>query len=592
MRLGGFRRRTFLAVIAVAAAALGVAATLTLISLRAQWLRAIERSLVAEARLTAVVLAERLESQPQADLDREADRIGVLTRARVTLIAADGRVLGDSTEDAAGIARLDNHATRPEIVEASRRGIGVSQRHSATVGTDLMYAAVRIGHPRVATVRLALPLTDVDDQVAAVARSMALALVVALACALVLGWVSSLVLSRRVDAIAAVARRYAAGDFSVPVPDRGTDELGLVAQALDETSRELGRRLKELARDRERTSAILAGMLEGVLVLDPDGKILLANDAARRLLKADVLAEGQHYLEAVRQPDVGAFVSSSLTGRTPDRLEFSPPGDPGRTIVARAAQVWAAGTRGLVLVLHDVTDLRHADRVRRDFVANVSHELRTPLTAIQGYVEALLDEDLSEPAETRRFVEIIDRQARRMERLVRDLLRLARIEAGQEPTERVPCATAEIFADVVAELDPVLEARRQSVTTKIGPDAARLVTDAGKLHDVLRNLVENAAMYAPSGSRIELLAGRRGGYVDLTVADEGPGIPEADQARIFERFYRVDKARSRESGGTGLGLSIVKHLVGLLGGEVRVANRPAGGAVFTVTLPAGNPPAG
>jgi two-component system phosphate regulon sensor histidine kinase PhoR len=248
--------------------------------------------------------------------------------------------------------------------------------------------------------------------------------------------------------------------------------------------------------------------------------------------------------------------------------------------------VTTEGAPGAVLVLHDITDLRHADRMRRDFVANVSHELRTPLTAIQGYVEALQDDVRPEPEEAARFLEIIARQANRMERLVRDLLRLARLEAGQEPVEASQTDIETLFADVATELEGGLEAKDQRIVTAIGPAAGSLHVDTAKLHDALRNLVENAIAYAPPSTTITLASDRTDGEFVITVADEGPGIPEADLSRIFERFYRVDKARSRESGGTGLGLSIVKHLVDILGGEVTAANRPSGGAVFTVRLPA------
>jgi len=346
-------------------------------------------------------------------------------------------------------------------------------------------------------------------------------------------------------------------------------------------------RMTELAQDRARMEAILAGMLEGVIVVNAQGRIILANEAARRLAQPDGIVQGRHYGEVVRHPDIGAMLGRALNGQTPDGIEFSPVRDSNRTLVARAAPVTTEGAPGAVLVLHDITDLRRADRMRRDFVANVSHELRTPLTAIQGYVEALQDEVPPEPEEAARFLEIIARQANRMERLVRDLLRLARLEAGQEPVEPARTEIETAFTDVVTELDAALEAKGQRVVTEVGPAAERLRVDPAKLHDALRNLVENAVAYSPPATTITLASRREDGAIVITVADEGPGIPEADLARIFERFYRVDKARSRESGGTGLGLSIVKHLVEILGGEVTAANRPAGGAIFTVTLPVG-----
>jgi len=615
MTFRGLRGRTFLAVFGVATVALVVASALILSSLRVQLLRAIERNLVAETRMAAALVNEHQTDASVAALDAEADRIGAMTSARITFVAPDGRVVGDSAEDLAALAKLDNHNSRPEIESARRVGLGIERRHSATLGIDLLYVAVAVTHPSVSVVRLALPLTDVDEQVDAIRRGLLLALGVALACALALAWLSSLLLARRVDAIAAVARRYAGGDFSQPSRDYGGDELGTVARVLDDTARELGGRISELAQDRARMETMLAGMLEGVVVVNEHGRVHLVNAAASRLLRIEGQPIGRHFLEIVHQPDLATLIASALEGQSPDGLEFSPPRDANRTVVARVAPIGTSGSSGAVLVLHDITDLRQADRIRRDFVANVSHELRTPLTAIQGYVEALQDEDAPEPEEARRFLEIIARHAKRMERLVHDLLRLARLEAGQEPVDQTPIEPATVLAEVATELSASLTAKRQRVVTHVDPSAATLVTDATKLHDAIRNLVENAVAYAPPDTEIELsvmhdagaapdapaargaFAGRqpdaskirdeasRSGHTVITVADHGPGIPEADLVRIFERFYRVDKARSRESGGTGLGLSIVKHLVEVLGGEVRAANRQEGGAIFTITLP-------
>jgi two-component system phosphate regulon sensor histidine kinase PhoR len=234
-------------------------------------------------------------------------------------------------------------------------------------------------------------------------------------------------------------------------------------------------------------------------------------------------------------------------------------------------------------VLHDITDLRRADLIRRDFVANVSHELRTPLTAIRGYVEALLDEP-ADADSTRKFLEIIARHTTRMERLVKDLLRLARLDARQELLETARCDIKQIFSAVTADLAPSIEAKHQRVTQQVSAEARQVDGDPAKLHDIVRNLVENAVNYSPEGAEVHLAAAQANGTYTITVADSGPGIPSEDLARVFERFYRVDKSRSRP-GGTGLGLAIVKHLVELHGGEAMAANRPEGGAMFTVRLP-------
>jgi two-component system phosphate regulon sensor histidine kinase PhoR len=251
--------------------------------------------------------------------------------------------------------------------------------------------------------------------------------------------------------------------------------------------------------------------------------------------------------------------------------------------VARAAPAVEGAAHGAVLVLHDITDLRRADQMRRDFVANVSHELRTPLTAIRGYVEALSDGDAS-PADTRRFLEIIARHTQRMERMVSDLLRLARLDAGQEPLDVAPCDTRALLQAVVADVAPSLAARGQRVDIDVVPGADTLRADPTKLHDALRNLVANASSYSPEQSAIAIEARPLDGRIAVSVSDQGPGIPEEDLARVFERFYRVDKSRARDPGGTGLGLAIVKHLVELHGGTVHASNRPAGGTTMTVVI--------
>ena len=397
-------------------------------------------------------------------------------------------------------------------------------------------------------------------------------------------WLFSAPLARRVQAIANVASKYSNGDLTRSTYDYGADELGLVARVMDDSVHELGRRLEDLSRDRARMEAILTGMVEGVLVVDGHGRLQLVNRAAQAMLRVAPSVTGRSYLEVIRHPEIAAQLTAALRGEEIGSHEVALSRDPGRTFVARSAPVQAPGAGGAVLVLHDITDLRRADQIRRDFVANVSHELRTPLTAIRGYVEALLDEP-PDPENQRRFLEIIERHSTRMERLVHDLLRLARLDAKQEALDMARCDVQQLFNGVVADLGPAIEAKRQHVTITIAPDATHVEGDPGKLHDIVRNLVENAVNYSPDGAELRLSATfDRESYL-ITVADSGPGIPQEDLARVFERFYRVDKSRSRP-GGTGLGLAIVKHLVELHGGEARAANAPGGGAVFTVALPA------
>jgi two-component system phosphate regulon sensor histidine kinase PhoR len=585
-----FRSRLFVTSLGAAAVTLAVATLLMSWSIRRTLGAHIERALVSEARLAAETLSHR-RAATREELDAEADLMGRLVDARVTFIAPGGAVVGDSELTLEELHGVENHATRPEILQARREGLGVARRFSTTIDTDMLYVAVPVRNPEapeLSEVRLALPLTAIRDQLAAVRRVALAAVGVALVAALGLAWGMSAMLSRRVRDIAAAAQRYASGDLSQPARDDRADEIGTVARVLDDSARELAVRASELASDRARMQAILGSMFEAVLVVDGQGRLRLANEAARRMLKLADPPEGRHYVELIREPAIAAQIGAALEGRPGEAIELTPPRDPGAVLIARTAPIRSAAGPGAVVVLHDITDLRRADRIRRDFVANVSHELRTPLTAVRGYVEALMDGG-GDQAETRRFLETIARHTERMERLVRDLLRLARLDAGQETIERLPCSVASLFDGAAADLDAAIDARRQTVEHDIAPDAQTVQGDPAKLHDALRNLVENATNYAPEGGRIELASRRDGPAILLTVADNGPGIPEQDLARVFERFYRVDKARSRgtrDPGGTGLGLAIVRHLVELHGGRVHAANRPHGGAIFTVELPA------
>jgi two-component system phosphate regulon sensor histidine kinase PhoR len=385
----------------------------------------------------------------------------------------------------------------------------------------------------------------------------------------------------RVSAILSVARRYQLGDLSRPAPDYGDDDLGSVARAMDLAVQQLGGRVDSLARDRARMEAILSSMIEGVLVVNHEGRLQLVNDAARRILKLENESLDRSYVEAIRHPGIVGHIGRALNGEGSEGLELSVTRDTTRTLVAHVTPVVAAG-RGAVLVMHDITELRKADQVRRDFVANVSHELRTPLTAIKGYAEALLD-DADDPESREKFLDIIHRHATRMERLVKDLLRLARLDAGQEAVELMSCDVEGLLRGIANDFEAIAAQKQQTITTRVAPDAATIVTDAAKLHDIARNLIENAVNYTPEAGAIDVNASVVNGQFQLAVADTGHGIAPDDLGRVFERFYRVDKSRTKP--GTGLGLSIVKHLVHVLNGEVTASNQPGGGALFTVTLP-------
>ena len=413
---------------------------------------------------------------------------------------------------------------------------------------------------------------SVDGRPDSLVYALAAGLLVAAGTALAVARSASTRLRRRIRALTEMARRYAAG---APFPDgrdHGDDEIGVMARALDQTAREFARQVKDLSGQQTRIDAILAGMVEGVLVIDDQGRVQIANESVQRMLGIDADPAGRFHVELIRHPEVTRVIAAAVAGDAGRGNEVRLNTDPPKVLLANARLFSADGERGVALVLHDVTEFRRADQVRQDFVANVSHELRTPLTAIRGGVEALLDE--AGPAE-RRFVAIIARNSARMERLVNDLLRLARLDAGQEELAPTPCALEAAFGSVAGELAPLAEGKQLDVRIAVAPEAGTVLADPLKLHDAVRNLVENAVNYSPPGGAVEVRADRADGVVRITVADRGPGIPDTDLTRIFERFYRVDDARPRDPGGTGLGLAIVKHLIGLHGGSVR-GRQPGG----------------
>ena len=452
--------------------------------------------------------------------------------------------------------------------------------------TRLFLSSIAVAAAALVTVALVgsagAPPGNVGDGFDPPAYALAAGFLAALGAALAIAWFASIRLHRRVRALTEMAGRYAAGPpFPVGL-DHGDDELGVMARALDQTARELARQVKDLSGQQTRVDAIMGGMVEGVLVIDDQGRVQIANESVQRMLGIDSDPTGRFHVELIRHPDVTRIIATAVAGDAGRGNEVRLNTDPPKVLLANARPFAANGERGVALVLHDVTEYRRADQVRQDFVANVSHELRTPLTAIRGGVEALVDEDRPEE---RRFVAIIARNSARMERLVSDLLRLARLDAGQEHLTLTPCALEAAFGSVAGELAPLAESKDLDIRTVVAPEASTVLADPVKLHDAVRNLVENAVNYAPADSTIELGAAGEDGIVRITVADRGPGIPDTDLTRIFERFYRVDVARPRDPGGTGLGLAIVKHLIGLHAGSVRAANREGGGTVFTIELP-------
>jgi two-component system phosphate regulon sensor histidine kinase PhoR len=515
--------------------------------------------------------------------------------ARVTVIDNTGRVLADSAQDP---ATMDNHSTRPEVQQAFAAGEGQSVRHSATVDTDLVYRARRYqpasGPPVV--LRMALPLAQIDLS----QKELRQRLIAASFIILLLGGAISLLYSRafaaRVERLKDFSRRVAAGDFRPLPAENPRDELADLALALNNTAAHMDETIRSLSGERNRSSAILRSMVEGVAVIDAQERLIFFNRAFSEILNLDSMGgEGHPVIEVVRNSELLSLIRRALQGEEGlqsniamgivQQRSFSVTAAPVKPLEPSATGGVAEKPSGAVVVLHDVSELRRLERVRQDFVANVSHEFKTPLTAIQGFAETLLAGALEDPKNNRRFLEIIRSHAARLARLTDDLLKLARIEAGKLEVAFQPVSVAELLESCSATT--VLKASRKQIsfTVKVPPELPPVLGDPGLLHDLLQNLLDNAIQYTPEGGQIDVSATAEAREAVITVTDTGIGIPLADQERIFERFYRVDAARSREAGGTGLGLSIAKHIVEAHGGRLWVESAVGRGSKFFVSIP-------
>jgi two-component system phosphate regulon sensor histidine kinase PhoR len=585
------RLRGRIAVTAVAATATALVAVLVLEGpdLHRRAVDQVRATLLAEARLMARVVAQPLaEGRPPDEIDAMVDEAARDVDARVTVIAPDGTVVADSALSGAALHAVENHRARPEVQAALASGAGSAVRHSTTVGEDFLYAAVAVRHRGrlVGVSRVARSLRGVEEHVDQLQRAVTVALALAFVLTALLSAVLSAPLAGPLGEVMEAARRFAAGDLAARSRVRRADEVGELARILNRSADQLQARITEIARDRARIDAILSAMEDGVMAVDHRGIVLLANQALRESLELDD-PMGRHYLEVVRQRAVGELLEEVL--RTGARQE-------GEVEMLRGGRAYAVigvpfpgpeeQPPGAVLTFHDVTELHRVERVRRDFVANASHELRTPLTSIRGFVEALEDGAMEEPATGRRFLEKIRVHADRMAALVSDLLELSRLESGERAPTWQDVAPAEVAEEVTASFASAA-ARKGVALHRAERGAPTVVSDPDRLRRILENLVENAVKYTPAGGRIDITTGPAAEGAELVVADDGPGIPAAHLERIFERFYRVDKARSREMGGTGLGLSIVRHLAEGMGATVRVESELGRGSRFTVTLPSG-----
>ena len=544
-----------------------------------------ERSLVQQRMAQSTrIIAPELPSVPAQNLQKWADDADAKLGLRVTLIDGRGIVLADSRHDP---ETMENHRRRPEVSAALAGRAESSIRRSATLDVDFYYFAVPVDLPGSGrtVLRLALPLEQVGASIALVRMLVLRASAFAALIALQIAFFIARTFTRRVRRIQTYATQLVTGDYSGTLAVEADDELGSVARSLRAMAEEFRKMLERLAQESSRRETILSSIVEGVLAVDSDLRVTFYNDAFARAVHARTPApEGLRLLQLVRDPALHAFLSRVIATRAPANERIALIKADGRAFEVHAVPLNEQGSTGAIASFHDITELERLERVRKDFVANISHELGTPLAAIQGYTETLLDGALDDAENNRRFLEIVAAHTVRMSDLASDLLVLSEIEAEIIPVPSEKLSVLEVAEHALHSVEA--QAKARDVRAFLG--AADDVYVAGqrfRLERAISNLLLNGINYNWPGGEVRLDVRRLDTTVRISVTDTGIGIPREEIHRIFERFYRVDKARSRQTGGTGLGLSIVKHVVERMGGSVTAESRLGKGTIFTLEFP-------
>ncbi len=576
-----FRKLIIAAFLLMAGILLGMNFYLTRFTVQIQT-QAIERRLRAEAQ----ILAEEAATVPPSKLEQWSQQSQARAQAQITVIDPQGAVLADSTDPSAISSRRSGLA---EVQKALQGTAGTVIRPDPVLNEEFYYLAIPFryqGQPGYA-LQLAAPLTDVKTATETLHSEIWVASLIALLLSLAVAYFLSRSFTRRISNLKAFAENLDKVQAAERASVYESDELGDLARSLDRTGARLRELVDRLSVESARRESILASMVEGVLAVDGDLRITFCNDSFRRVVAtSESVPDGRPLVEVLRDPELLSMFTRVLESRKPLKQRVRLTGAEGRSFEIQVTPLTGSGRGGAISIFYDITDLERLERIRRDFVANVSHELRTPLTAISGYAETLLEGALDDQENNRKFIEIIKTHAIRLSNIASDLLALSELESERPVVESKPFSVRAAAETAIKIVEPAAQLR--GVTIIRGELVeADVLTERGRLEQALVNLLDNAVKFNRTGGEVRLQVTREADdKIRITVADAGIGIPSTDLSRIFERFYRVDKARSRDMGGTGLGLSIVKHVVERMNGTVSVESQVGKGSTFTILLPA------
>ncbi len=552
---------------------------------RDYYLSNLEPQMVAEAHLVADSAEKRMASGNSDELDPLTKKLASETNSRITIIRRDGVVLGDSVQDP---ALMENHSQRPEVIQALASKVGESSRYSATVKYDMFYVAVPINvDGEVAGVaRVSLPLEEINKSLQTAALNVGLAISAAAILAILLAILVARATTRSIRDLTCMAQGLAEGHLDQKIRVGSQDEVGKLAETFNQMSERLKETIETVSREHNRIAAILSSMADGIIIADSEGIVTLLNKAAERMLRLPQWDNaGRTIIEVVRDHELAQLVKECLSGTKPQEecVKLIEVGVPKRFLRAVVTPLWEGGAIHALVILQDLTELRRAEVVRREFVGNVSHELRTPLASIKALVETLRDGALEDPTAAQDFLNRMEIEVDGLTQLVRELLELSRIESGQVALK--PERTDVLMLVTTATERLLAQAERAGIqlVTEIPPELPAVLADGERIQQVFSNLIHNAIKFTRAGGKVTISADTRDTAVCFSIADTGVGIPADDLPRIFERFYKADKSRS--SGGTGLGLAIAKHIVQAHGGKIWAESIEGRGATFRFTLP-------
>ncbi len=553
----------------------------------------LRKSLVLQARL----IADQIPATVQNNLDDFCKRFKSLTGARVTVIDGSGKVLGDSDESS---EKMENHANRPEIRDAEISDTGSSIRFSKTIGKNLLYVAIAIkrdGDADKVFLRLSLPLHDVETAVNKIRIRIILASLAVLFLVMLIGLFQTRKITRSLEDIADFSKEVTKGHFQKRLFFKERDELGELGNNISNMAQEMSDRLKQSDEEKQKMEAVLRNMSDGLILTDIKGKIIMSNEAVSKLFGVSAGIEGRTLLETLRKAELTEFIEQVQASREKISGEITLAYPRDMYLMVTASPFYSDKAQGelsgIVLTFHDITRLRKLEEIRKDFVANVSHEIKTPITAIKGFAETLLEGALDDREHAYKFLETIKNNSERLNSLVNDLLTLSRIELGDIKIEKTDVNLNELIDTVFTTLKSKAESKGLSLTQQISPGVTGVKADKDRLIQVLLNLVDNGIKFTEKGGvtiNVESETGKTEqeegkDFIRISVEDTGMGIPRKHLSRLGERFYRIDRARSRELGGTGLGLAIVKHIVKAHGWEMKIESDEGRGTTVHILCP-------